>query len=96
MSYNQIDWADRSSTDSALHRSSVRSSVRASVDSCMRPSVDDAVSMQVVADALQLRIKKLAETNSRIRKQILRFEELNETQRKEVRLMIHEAMELAE
>ena len=97
MSYNQMDMnSSRGSLDSSLNRSSVRSSVRMSVDSCMRPSVDDAVSMQVVVDALQLRINKLAEVNSRIKKQIMKFAELEDGQRKEVRTMMHEAMQLAE
>ena len=87
MSYNQ-DWS-RSSVDSSLNRSSV---MRASVDSCMRPSVDDSVSMQVVVDALHLRINKLSEVNAKIKKQILRFADLNEHARKQVRTMMHEAM----
>lgn len=52
--------------------------MRMSVDSCMRPSVDDSVSMQVVVDALHLRINKLSEVNARIRKQILKFVELSD------------------
>ncbi len=62
----------------------------------MRPSVDDAVTMQVIVDAISLRTKKLTEINSKIKKQILKFTDLNETQRKEVRKMMHEAMELGE
>ena len=70
--------------------------MRMSVDSCMRPSVDDSVSMQVVVDALHLRINKLSELNARIKKQILRFADLQDNQRKEVRTMMQEAMQLAE
>ena len=83
MSYNQIDWLQqpRGSIDSQFNRNSVRMSV----DSCMRPSTDDAASMQIVYDALSLRIGKLGEVNTRIRKQILKFENLSDTQRKEVR-----------
>ena len=66
--------------------------MRMSVDSCMRPSVDDSVSMQVVVDALHLRINKLSELNARIKKQILRFSELQDHQRKDVRALMHEAM----
>ena len=62
----------------------------------MRPSVDDSVSMQVVVDALHLRINKLSELNARIKKQILRFAELQDNQRKDVRALMHEAMQLAE
>ena len=58
----------------------------------MRPSVDDSVSMQVVVDALHLRINKLSELNARIKKQILRFSELQDNQRKDVRTLMHEAM----
>jgi F0F1-type ATP synthase assembly protein I len=43
-----------------------------------------------------LRTKKLSEINSKIKKQILKFADLNETQRKEVRKMMHEAMQLGE
>ena len=92
MSYNQIDW-QRGSVDSQLNS---RSSVRMSVDSFMRPSVDDSVNNQVVVDALHLRVNKLSELNARIKKQINRFAELQDGQRKEVRTMMHEAMELAE
>lgn len=77
MSYNTVEWA-RSSVDSQ-NRS------RMSMDSCMRPSTDDSVNMQVVVDALTLRINKLSEVNARIRKQILKFAQLNEAQRKEIR-----------
>ena len=62
----------------------------------MRPSVDDSVSMQVVVDALHLRINKLGEVNARIKKQILKFTDLNDQARKTVRSMMHEAMQLAE
>ena len=62
----------------------------------MRPSVDDSTSVKVVTDALLLRINSLSEVNARIRKQILRFAELNDGQRKEVRSMMHEAMQVAE
>ena len=62
----------------------------------MRPSVDDPVAMQAIADALNLRFKKLAEVNARIKKQILRFADLTDSQRKEVRQMMQEAMILAE
>ena len=67
-----------------------------STDSYMRPSTDDLQAMQAVVDALHLRMNKLTEINSRIRKQINRFESLNDKQRKEVRLMVPEAMKLAE
>ena len=92
MSYNQIDFS-RGSVDSQLNS---RSSIRMSVDSFMRPSVDDSVNIQVVVDALHLRINKLSELNARIKKQINRFAELQDNQRKEVRTMMHEAMKLAE
>jgi len=62
----------------------------------MRPSVEDAANMLVVVNALQLRLTKLTETNTKIKKQILKFKELSEAQRKEVRQMMHEAMKLAE
>ena len=93
MSYNQVDLSSsRSSVDSSLNRSSVRMSV----DSFMRPSLDDSTSVKVVTDALLLRINSLSEVNARIRKQILRFADLNDGQRKEVRHMMHEAMQVAE
>ena len=67
-----------------------------SVDSCMRPSVDDRESMQAVVDQMQLRMKKLGEVNARIRKQILRFADLTEKQRKEIHRMMQEAMQIGE
>ena len=89
MSYNNIDWLQRSSVDS-VNKS------RMSVDSCMRPSVDDSVHMKVVTDALHLRLNSLNEVNCRIRKRILQFADLNDAERKEVRGMLSEGMQLAE
>lgn len=62
----------------------------------MRPSTDSAGAMAVIADAILIRIQKLSETNARIRRQIQKFAELKDEQRKEVRNMMSEAMELAE
>lgn len=70
--------------------------MRPSVESCMRPSTDSAGAMAVIADAILIRIQKLSETNARIRRQIQKFAELKDEQRKEVRNMMSEAMELAE
>jgi len=89
MSYSQVNWLEE--------RASVTSDMmRPSVESCMRPSTDSAGAMAVISDALLIRIQKLSETNARIKKQILKFADLNDTQRKEVRCMMQEAMELAE
>lgn len=41
-------------------------------------------------------MKSLSEVNVRIRKQILKFADLDEAQRKEVRKMMHQAMQIAE
>ena len=41
-------------------------------------------------------MNKLSETNSRIKKQIIKFADLSDAQRREVRQMMHEAMQLAE
>ena len=89
MSYNQVDWAARSSVDSQ-NRS------RFSVDSCMRPSTDDSFTIQAVADTLNLKMKSFSDMNVRIRKQILRFAELDDAQRKQVRQQMHQAMKIAE
>ena len=77
-------------------RDSVTSEMmRPSIESCMRPSTDSAGAMAVIADALHLRINNLSQTNARIKKMILKFAELNDSQRKEVRTMMQEAMEIA-
>ena len=52
--------------------------------------------MAVIADALHLRIQKLSETNARIKRQILKFADLTDVQRKEIRTMFTESMELAD
>ena len=77
-------------------RDSVTSEMmRPSLDTVMRPSVDDEMTRNVIADALHLRINNLSQTNARIKKMILKFAELNESQRKEVRTLMQEAMEIA-
>ena len=89
MSYNQPNWLEE--------RGSVTSEMmRPSVESCMRPSVDDSVSFAVITDALHLRIQKLSETNARIKRQIIKFADLNDSQRKEIRTMFTDSMELAD
>ena len=77
-------------------RDSVTSEMmRPSVESCMRPSTDSVGAMAVIADALHLRINNLAQLNSRIKRQISKFHDLNATQKKEVRDDLLEASNLA-
>ena len=52
--------------------------------------------MQAISDALNLRMKSLNDANVRIRKQILKFVDLDDAQRKEVRQLMHKAMQMAE
>lgn len=62
--------------------------MRPSLDSFGRPSVDSSISVQVIVDAVYLRLNEVDKKNARIKKELMRWNDLNSADRWAVRSLL--------
>jgi len=65
--------------------------MRPSLDSFGRGSVDSSISVQVIVDAVYLRLNEVDKKNARIKKELMRWNDLNAAERWSVRSLLQEA-----